>query len=96
MEEFLQSCYCWIRHKDISANDSKEDILNVRLQNELSCAGCFNYVDNIGNFSKIAKIGMKHYGFCSEECYNEWLLNPAAQYLAPINEKLFEHFTNQN
>jgi YHS domain-containing protein len=95
MEEFLKSCYCWIYPKDISGN-LKEDILNKKLQNELSCGGCFSYVDTIGNFSKIAKIGKRHYGFCSEDCYHEWLLNPAAQYLAPINVQLFEHFTNPN
>ena len=96
MENFLQSCYCWIRPKDISTNkiSKKEAILNMELQYQLSCGGCFGCVSNIADFTKIAKIGSKHFGFCSEECYHEWLLNPAAQFLAPINEKLLEFYQN--
>ena len=47
-------------------------------------------------FNEIAKIGTKQFGFCSEECYREWLLNPAAQFLAPINVKLLASYLRDN
>ena len=89
MNNFLENCYCWIRQKDNSKKKySQEDVLNIKLQRQLSCAGCFSLVNNISDFQKMAKIGIKQYGFCSEDCYGEWLLNPSAQFLTPINADL--------
>lgn len=98
MDDFLQSCYCWIRQKDLSQNKiSKEEAtLDRKLQNQLFCGGCFNHMDKITDFTKIAKIGTKQFGFCSEECYHEWLLNPGAQFLAPINVKLLASYLRDN
>ena len=85
MDDFLQSCYCWIRQKDLSQNKilKEEATLNRKLQNQLFCGGCFNYIDKITDFAKIAKIGTKQFGFCSEECYHEWLLNPGRSIFGP-------------
>ena len=49
MESFIDNCYCWIRQKDLSQNKiSKEEaILDGKLQNQLSCGGCFDYMDKI-------------------------------------------------
>ncbi len=98
MESFIENCYCWIRQKDLSQNkiSKEEEILDRKLQNQLSCGGCFNYIDKITDFTKIAKIGTKQFGFCSEECYHEWLLNPAAQFLAPINANLLASYLRDN
>ena len=98
MDVFLQDCYCWIRQKDLSQNKiSKEEAtLDRQLQNQLFCGGCFNYMAKITDFAKIAKIGTKQFGFCSEECYHEWLLNPGAQFLAPINAKLLASYLRDN
>jgi hypothetical protein len=94
MENFIENCYCWIRQKDISQNKiSREEILDMKLQNQLSCGGCFACIDKITDF---AKIGEKQFGFCNEECYREWLLNPGAQFLAPINVKLLASYLRDN
>ena len=97
MENFIENCYCWIRQKDLSQNKiSKEKILDEKIQNQLSCGGCFVCIDKITDFAKIAKIGTKQFGFCSEECYREWLLNPGAQFLAPINVNLLKSYLRDN
>ena len=98
MESFIENCYCWIRQKDISQNKiaKEEAILDRKLQNQLSCGGCFDCMDKITDFAKLAKIGTKQFGFCSEECYREWLLNPSAQFLAPINAKLLASYLRDN
>ena len=97
MESFIDNCYCWIRQKDLSQNKiSKEKILDEKIQNQLSCGGCFVCIDKITDFAKIAKIGTKQFGFCSEECYREWLLNPGAQFLAPINVNLLKSYLRDN
>jgi hypothetical protein len=97
MENFIENCYCWIRQKDLSQNKiSKEEILDEKMQNQLSCGGCFVCIDKITDFAKIAKIGTKQFGFCSEECYREWLLNPGAQFLAPINVNLLKSYLRDN
>jgi len=93
MEFFLENCYYCVRKKDISQNKiSKEDKLSRELSNYLYCGGCFNNVKDVTYFVKIAKIKNKNYGFCSEECYEEWLSNPVAQSLSPINETLFKFY----
>ena len=97
MENFIENCYCWIRQKDLSQNKiSKEEILDEKMQNQLSCGGCFVCIDKITDFAKISKIGKKQFGFCSEECYGEWLLNPGAQFLAPINVNLLKSYLRDN
>uniref|UniRef100_A0A6C0ENJ7 Uncharacterized protein n=1 Tax=viral metagenome TaxID=1070528 RepID=A0A6C0ENJ7_9ZZZZ len=98
MENFLEKCYCWIRQKDISQNkiSKEEQMLDMKLQNQLSCGGCFACIDKITDFAKIAKIGTNQFGFCSEECYHEWLLNPVAQFLAPINVNLLKSYLRDN
>ena len=98
MESLMETCYCWIRRKDLSQNkiSKDEEMLDMKLQNQLSCGGCFDYVDKIEDFAKIAKIGEKQFGFCNEECYREWLLNPGAQFLAPINVKLLASYLRDN
>ena len=98
MENFIENCYCWIRQKDLSQNkiSKKEKVLDMKLQNQLSCGGCFVCIDKITDFAKISKIGTKQFGFCSEECYGEWLLNPGAQFLAPINVNLLKSYLRDN
>jgi len=98
MENFIENCYCWIRQKNLSQNkiSKEEKVLDMKLQNQLSCGGCFVCVDKIIDFAKISKIGTKQFGFCSEECYHEWLLNPAAQFLAPINVNLLKSYLRDN
>ena len=68
----------------------------MKLQNQLSCGGCFACIDKITDFAKISKIGEKQFGFCNEECYREWLLNPGAQFLAPINANLLKSYLRDN
>ena len=98
MENFIEKCYCWIRQKDLSQNkiSKEEEVLDMKLQNQLSCGGCFVCIDKITDFAKISKIGTKQFGFCSEECYGEWLLNPGAQFLAPINVNLLKSYLRDN
>jgi hypothetical protein len=90
MNDFLEACYCWIRpEKDVSKNELEEEtILNEELRNHSWCAGCFNFIENLSDFVKISKIGSRHYGFCCEDCYENWLSQPASQNLAPISAKL--------
>ena len=63
-----------------------------KIQNQLSCGGCFACIDKITDF---AKIGTKQVGFCSEECYGDWLLNPTAQNL-PIDANLLKSYLRDN
>ena len=92
MENFIENCYCWIRQKDISQNKICKEILDEKIQNQLSCGGCFACIDKITDF---AKIGTKQVGFCSEECYGDWLLNPTAQNL-PIDANLLKSYLRDN
>ena len=91
MEEFINSLYCWVRPVA-----DKEAILNKKLENQLSCAGCCGCVDNIGDFIKMAKIGQRQYGFCCEYCYCDWMQNPSGQTISPINERLLRAYFHDN
>jgi len=87
MNEFFEACYCWVRQKkDISNN--KEDNLSETLKNNSWCGGCFKFINNLSEFAKISKIGDKYYGFCCENCYENWLSEPTSQHIAPISPKL--------
>ena len=73
---WFENFSCWIRKKDISCN-------NI-ICNDLVCGGCFCNIGNIDKFVKIAKCGNDTFGFCSHDCYTEWLKNPSSKYFAPI------------
>ena len=81
MNFIKENFYCWIRKKN---KKNKKKIVNKNP--ELFCAGCFKYIENINNFSKISKIKEKYYGLCSENCYIDWLKMSGTQHLSPIND----------
>ena len=57
-------------------------VLTIKL---LHCSSCFRYLENETQYVKKAIIGKHLYGFCHEECYNEWLKNPQYKFLGKIN-----------
>ena len=52
---------------------------------DIYCSCCFKYIENEKCLVRKAKIGKKVYGFCSNECYLEWLRSPATMLFGKIN-----------
>tara|TARA_B100000035_G_scaffold66283_1_gene54116 strand:+ start:390 stop:659 length:270 start_codon:yes stop_codon:yes gene_type:complete len=81
---------CWYegRNKlgpgiDLPTTVKEEPDFTIKL---LQCSGCFRYLKDEKQYIKKATIGNKHlYGFCHEDCYNEWLKNPQYKLLGKIN-----------
>ena len=82
---------CFWRNEEKPLHKCKEKKLQlentkVEFIEHLICSRCFIFVNNTNDYHSRAIIGNNHYGFCSDECYKEWL-NPGFQkYLGKINK----------
>ena len=87
MNFILENFYCWTRTKNEESTppSQKVDDINTKIKPELTCAGCFKYIELMDEFTQITKIGKNYFGVCSDECYKHWLRSPGAQTLAPIS-----------
>mgnify|MGYP001169039021 FL=1 len=84
-----KSFTCWYEGRNkkedvikIPTIPKKEPDFTIKL---LHCSCCFKYLDNESEYIKKAIIGHNLFGFCQEECYNEWLKNPQYKFLGKIN-----------
>ncbi len=86
MNFILENFYCWIRNKTEEPQHPAPKIndINTKMKPELTCGGCFKYIETMDEFVQITKIGKNYFGAWSDECYINWLRSPAAQTLAPI------------
>lgn len=84
-----QTFTCWYEGRNkkgpgikIPTLTKEEPDFTIKL---LHCSGCFRYLKNETQYIKKAIIGKHLYGFCHEDCYNEWLKNPQYKFLGKIN-----------
>tara|TARA_B110000495_G_C22691655_1_gene407640 strand:- start:234 stop:512 length:279 start_codon:yes stop_codon:yes gene_type:complete len=88
-----ESFTCWYERRNKLGPGIKLSTLPDKQQDKepdftikrLHCSGCYKYLDNENEYIKKAIIGHNLFGFCHEECYDEWLKNPQYKFLGKIN-----------
>ena len=83
MEYFTS--YCWVRDKSIGPQKPPPPSKEKRHLEIFFCSGCFDFVKYENRLVKRAQIGDSLFGFCSEECYLEWLNSPGTMFLGKLN-----------
>ena len=54
MNYILENFYCWFRNK--KCEEPKKECIentNIKIDYDLTCAGCFKYIESINEFTQI-------------------------------------------
>jgi hypothetical protein len=82
--EIWNALHCWMRQKNTSeTKPPMEEVQMKESKKYLECAGCFKTVKCKEEFETLAKIQEKTFGFCSIDCYYNWLSTPSIMYFSP-------------
>ena len=85
--EYINSFYCFFQ-RDKNIGPSKPPPTPSKEKKPLEnifCSTCFNYIKYEKQLIKRAQIKNSLFGFCTEECYIEWLNNPGTMLLGKLN-----------
>ena len=83
MESIIESLQCWWREKEEIVKKPHTPPDNTL--KDIYCSCCFRFIENENLLFKKAKIGSRVFGFCSDECYLEWLKSPSTMLFGKIN-----------
>lgn len=84
-----ESFTCWYlgRQKTddgIKLPPSSNEEPNLNIKN-LICSYCYKYMNDENEYVKKAIIKNHLFGFCHDDCYNDWLKHPHNRFLGKIN-----------
>jgi len=85
MESIIESLQCWWREKEEVIKKTETPPPPDNTPKDIYCSCCFKYIENEKFLVRKAKIGKKVFGFCSDECYLEWLRDPSTMLFGKIN-----------
>jgi len=86
MENIIESLQCWWwKKEEVVKTPHTPPPSPTTTPKDIYCSCCFKYIENEKLLVRKAKIGKKVYGFCTDECYLEWLRSPATMLFGKIN-----------
>jgi hypothetical protein len=85
MNSIIEYLQCWWRDKTINVNKPPSPRPMIKPLEDVCCSHCFIFLENENKFKKRAQIGNNKFGFCSLECYKNWLKNPSTMLLGKLN-----------
>ena len=84
--EYINSFYCFFqRDKTIGPKKPPPSSKEKKPLENIFCSMCFHQIEHEKQLIKRAQIKNSLFGFCTEECYTEWLNSPGTMLLGKLN-----------